>query len=129
MHLLVRFARVLILAAVVGCASCNRPPEKGDANLAGVWLADMEGRQRLLDLKADGTYECVVTPRTGVAQKLEGRWEIKDRVFTETMIRNSVSHPPVPLISRAKIVAWSEEAFSLHYEGATQAITFRRKAK
>ena len=121
-----RFVCLTVLAFVMASVSCR---EKHNLELTGVWDAELQGRQSQLVLKSDGTYDCTVTPSTGMVQRFEGRWEVRDGVFIDSLVRHTATNIAVPFVSRAKIIALSKDEFTLQGPGDTEITRFRRRVR
>ncbi len=134
---------VLLLALAV--AGCKR---HGDAQvgdkLTGNWVATGSYRnggnfKSTLTIGRSGNYVChlVTQGESGPTRTnaLEGTFQIKDGILTDTVTKHSNTNAVLPMITRARIVRIDEGEMVLKWdlaegvESATNEVVFRRLGK
>lgn len=116
---------LLLIAAALALAACNRDPEHSQNLLVGTWsmTSDYESgytSTTTITIGPDGKYACQVVGhgRSGTVRTFDmrGTWLVKNGMLIDTMTNHSTTNFALPLVSRALIVGMDNREMLLRWE-------------
>jgi len=111
-------------------AGCSR--HDSSQSISGTWVFDGSARHGINTVSRDGSYTGRVWTTNSdqvLESVIEGRWEVRDGVLVDTMLKHSDTNAVLPTTLRARIIKHSDQELVLQWDGMDNTAVLRKEAK